>query len=346
MNREEQPVVSILIPVYNVPERYLRKCIESCISQTLQNIEIIIVDDGSSDNSGDICDEYASHDKRIHVIHKANGGLAAARNDAFESATGEYISFLDGDDYLENKACEVAVSYARSKNVQIVLWNQMTEYSNSSKPVVSIGNDELEFRGKECKELQLRVLDFNGKIAQVFCKLINRQFLVENNIRHNNELKQGAEGFVFNIALFEHAESAYYIPDFLLHYTYNENSISHSANDENNHMIVRCFEYINGYIQNSENSELLEKKLYNRMLYVICTTAITGYFNPNNKEKYSVKKNNFKRFMKEPLIEKAFHTSWKGIQLQRKIVLLCVKFKQYWALSILGYLRKKQLSHR
>lgn len=344
--RLADPVVSILIPVYKVPEKYLRKCIESCISQTLYDIEIIIVDDGSPDNCGILCENYASRDYRIKVIHKENEGLSAARNTAFDSARGNYITFLDGDDYLESNACEIAVNCAEKHNAQVVLFNYITEYSKISRPAYSFENEEIEFLGEECKLLQERVLDFNGKIAQVFCKLIERDFLVEYKIKHIDHLKQGAEGLVFNIALFEHVKRAYYIPTQLLHYTYNENSISHTSSEENNYMVVRCFEYIKEFIRESDNRNSLEKALHKRMLYVICTTAITGYFNPDYRASFRVKKKQFKKFMKEPLVNHSMHNSSWEVQPQRKIVLLCVRLKQYWLLSILGTIRRKQLARR
>ena len=94
------PKVSIIVPVYKV-EKYLRKCIDSIINQTLKDIEIILVDDGSPDNCGKICDEYAAKDTRIKVIHKENGGLSSARNAGMEVAEGEYIGFVDSDDWIE-----------------------------------------------------------------------------------------------------------------------------------------------------------------------------------------------------------------------------------------------------
>lgn len=103
------PKVSILIPVYRVPEKYLRNCIKNCIGQTLKDIEVIIVDDGSPDNCGKICDEYVACDNRIKVIHKSNGGLSAARNTAFENATGDFITFLDGDDYKKSNSMVTSV---------------------------------------------------------------------------------------------------------------------------------------------------------------------------------------------------------------------------------------------
>lgn len=341
------PFVSVLIPVYKVPEIYLRKCLDSVINQTLKNIEIIIVDDGSPDNCGAICDEYALNDNRVKVIHKENGGLASARNAAFEKASGECITFLDGDDFLENNACELAFKTLKDNNVQMVFWNQITEYSHSSEIVKTFGDDDIIFFGDECKELQLRVLNFNGKIAQAFSKLILRDFLLKYNIKHIDELKQGAEGFVFNIALFEHVESAYYLNKELLHYRYNNQSISHTPNEENYYLIVRCFEYIYEYIQNSNNKEELEKQLYNRMLYVVVTTGITGYFNPVNNLTYTQKINGYKKFLNESLIKKSLQiASTNGIGMQRKIIILLVKLKQFWAINLLGKIRRQQLDNK
>ena len=93
-------LVSIIIPVYNV-EKYLNKCIESIVSQTYKNLDIIIIDDGSKDSSGKMCDEWANKDNRIRVIHKTNGGLSDARNVGIEHAKGNYISFIDSDDFIE-----------------------------------------------------------------------------------------------------------------------------------------------------------------------------------------------------------------------------------------------------
>ena len=96
-----KPFVSIIVPVYKVPEQYLRKCIESTIAQTLENIEILLVDDGSPDQCGKICDEYAEKDNRIQVLHKKNGGLSSARNYGCKAAQGKWIMFVDGDDWIE-----------------------------------------------------------------------------------------------------------------------------------------------------------------------------------------------------------------------------------------------------
>ena len=100
MEKNESDLISIVVPVYNV-EKYIKKCIDSIINQTYQNLEIILVDDGSPDKCGEICEEYSKKDNRIKVIHKENGGVSDARNAGLEKATGEYIAFIDSDDYID-----------------------------------------------------------------------------------------------------------------------------------------------------------------------------------------------------------------------------------------------------
>ena len=97
---ENQALISVIIPVYNV-EEYLHECVDSVINQTYKNLQIILVDDGSTDSSGKICDEYAENDKRITVVHQKNGGLSVARNTGLSNAHGDYVYFLDSDDYIK-----------------------------------------------------------------------------------------------------------------------------------------------------------------------------------------------------------------------------------------------------
>lgn len=118
----KQPLISVIIPVYNV-EKYLKSCLDSVVSQTYKNLEIILVDDGSVDNSGKICDEYAEKDKRITVIHKENGGLSDARNVGIEKAQGSYITFVDSDDFIEKNFIKILVNIAINKKVHFVIGN-------------------------------------------------------------------------------------------------------------------------------------------------------------------------------------------------------------------------------
>ncbi len=132
-------LISVIVPVYNV-EKYLQKCVDSIINQTYQNLEIILVDDGSTDNSGKICDEYLKKDKRIKVIHKRNGGLSDARNWAIDVAEGEYIEFVDSDDYIEQDMIEFLYNNIEQYNADISICSY---YMIDEKECINQSTNEL-----------------------------------------------------------------------------------------------------------------------------------------------------------------------------------------------------------
>lgn len=132
-------LISIIIPIYNT-ERYLHKCIDSVINQKYKNIEIILVNDGSTDNCGKICDKYAKEDRRIKVIHKKNQGVSAARNSAIEICTGEYIGFIDSDDWIEEDMFEVLHNKIIEYEADISICNICEDYSNKGIDDVMLYN--------------------------------------------------------------------------------------------------------------------------------------------------------------------------------------------------------------
>ena len=142
--------VSIIVPIYKV-ESYLHKCIDSIINQTYKNLEIILVDDGSPDNCGTICDEYALNDNRIKVIHKKNGGLSDARNEGLKIASGEWISFVDSDDWLENDAIEYMILLANEQQSDLIIGgtHKINDNDNSVIQTYTIAEDYKIMNTKE-----------------------------------------------------------------------------------------------------------------------------------------------------------------------------------------------------
>lgn len=339
--------ISIIVPVYKVNEKYLRRCIESIQSQTFHDIEIILVDDGSPDNCGDICDSYSKTDERIIVIHKKNGGLSSARNAGFFAARSKWIMFVDGDDWIESNMCEIMYSEAEKSGVQLLMCGMKKDYDRISEPYKYYIEDGKIYAGSECKWLQEQLLHFNGNIAVAYCKLILRSLLTDNNIIHDEKLKQGAEGLEFNLRLFEYIKSAEFINKPLYHYIYNDTSISASHNEANHEFVVKCFESIKELIDTSENKETLNYWFNNRLLYVIVTTAISGYFNPSNTEPYKVKKSKYCKYLENDIIQYALQkNNNKELSKQRKIILWLIRNKQFWIINLLGKIRKWQKSHR
>lgn len=138
-------LVSIIVPIYNV-EKYLKRCIDSILHQTYRNLEIILVDDGSTDHSGEICDGYAEQDCRIRVVHKKNGGLSDARNSGLDIAYGEYISFVDSDDWIRDDYINVlveALEYGKTK-ISACSYRKVNELEKSREASADLISENLE----------------------------------------------------------------------------------------------------------------------------------------------------------------------------------------------------------
>lgn len=171
----QKPVFSIIVPVYNV-ENYLDKCVQSLINQTCPALEILLVDDGSPDGCPAMCDRYAQRDERIRVIHKENGGLSDARNAGIEAAAGEYVLFVDSDDYLTLDACEKLLPFTRMQ-CDVLIGDGVTEgaYRNMSH-----GNTRECCTGEAYLKDALR----RGRMPLAAVLYIyRREFLLEKNLR-------------------------------------------------------------------------------------------------------------------------------------------------------------------
>ena len=342
-----EPLISIIVPVYKVPEQYLRKCIESIMVQTLKNIEVLLVDDGSPDQCGEICESYAKQDSRIRVLHKQNGGLSSARNYGCKEAVAKWIMFVDGDDWIEPEMCQMMYESGTEKNVQLVMCGIMKDYGRTATEYKFYLEDGKVYSGQECKWLQQQLLVYNGNIAVAYSKLINRKLLVDNQIFHDEVLKQGAEGLEFNLRLFEILGSATFINKPFYHYIYNENSISASHSEANHEFVIKCFEKIKVFIDTSDNSEMLKPWFDNRLLYVIVTTAISGYFNPTNTEPYAEKKRKYAAYLEKPIVKEALQTkNTAGIGKQRAVILFLIKNRMFGMLDLMGKIRKWQKGHK
>ena len=168
-------LISVIVPIYKV-EDYLRKCVNSIINQTYKNLEIILVDDGSPDNCPKICDEYARQDSRIKVIHKENGGLSDARNAGMEIATGEYISFIDSDDYISDDFIETLYTTMKTENSDIVECD-IVRFEDGTTPVIEKENCEINSFSTE-KGLSLLIAE-NKFHQHVWNKLYKSEFALK-----------------------------------------------------------------------------------------------------------------------------------------------------------------------
>lgn len=228
---EKMDKISVIIPIYNV-ECYLKKCLDSVINQTYNNLEIILIDDGSPDKCGIICDEYAKNDSRIRVIHKKNGGLSAARNDALKLVTGKWISFVDSDDYCELDLYEKILPLAVEHDADIVLYGIYRGTVTGEIPVHPFSKEFVTENKEFISELQQSAL--NGRYTPIstskWCqgypwdKLFKASLILDNRLEFSTKVRAN-EDVIFNIHAFQFAKKIVYVDSLLYHFCFNPNSI-------------------------------------------------------------------------------------------------------------------------
>ncbi|WP_226645635.1 glycosyltransferase [Mesobacillus subterraneus] len=203
-----RPEISIIVPVYNV-EAFLKECIESIINQTFRNLELILINDGSSDNSGEICDRYAQTDKRIKVIHKKNSGPSSTRNLGIKVAKGNYVGFVDSDDTIELNMYENMYKMAAKTKSEIVAcgYVELNEFNGKSNKYSTPFKEKVLIEGQDIKETLERFLSKNKILGypSLCNKLYNKKFLLENKLIINENIRI-AEDLCFNISAYSRAK--------------------------------------------------------------------------------------------------------------------------------------------
>lgn len=222
-----KPKISIIVPVYNV-EEYLEDCLDSIAAQTFINFECICIDDGSTDNSGSILDEYAKKDNRFIILHQKNAGVSAARNAGLEAAQGEWIVFVDSDDYIDKKTYETAFQTAIEDNADIVFFGINCETRNGIIKIKSPYNQKLVCKKQEfINEFSyLRRMENAIYFHSPCNKFYKRKSL--SNVRFYTRMK-GGEDYVFNLHIFNKSNKVVFIPDVLYTYRYNRQSATKTS---------------------------------------------------------------------------------------------------------------------
>ena len=229
---EEIFKISIIVPVYNV-EKYLERCIRSIISQTYSNWEAILIDDGSTDSSGELCDEIAKIDGRIKVFHKQNEGLGITRNYGIRHADGDYIFFLDSDDFIEKNALMTLCKKAIETDSDIVIGNFYYKENKVKLPIEKgLYKDEEIIRN-----IVLRIIGSNPGTADQLTpsscgKIYKRNIFIEENIWFPSERELIWEDLAFNYKYMCKCKKIYLDDTHIYHYCFNENFIAE-----------RCFKY-------------------------------------------------------------------------------------------------------
>lgn len=307
--------LSVIIPIYNV-EKYLRQCIDSVINQTFRDLEIILVDDGSPDKCGEICDEYAKKDKRIKVIHKANGGLASARNDALDVATGEWIAFVDSDDWLELDIYEKAVSAGEKYDVDILFFNS---FRNTGSKEIKASMFEKEFFSDDKKYIELLQ-------AGVLCKyvvsvpdlcfpwnrIIKRKFIVDHKL-YFTKVKV-YEDVIYSISCLQFAKKIAFIEAYGYHYWFNVLSISRQYNSNRIAADIEVFNEIYKLGEDYHAGYVFYNALNAFIVQSIANNTERCFFNRRNKNSIWMKM----KYASSTLKEEPYCTAF--LKVDRKLL--------------------------
>lgn len=229
------PKFTIVVPVFKV-EQYIDRCIESLINQTLKDIEIILVDDGSPDNCGSICDSYAERDKRITVIHKANAGVSAARNDGLKAATGEWVIFCDSDDWMELDACEILYETGINGNADIVI-GDIYIVNENSKVYTKYYKENFVITDRTVldqlvmTDIYMTYCPFPGNSTIGFGgpwnKAVRLDFLKKHQISFDTTVKGVFDDILYTAHILANATSVSYISTPVYNYVLLSSSITH-----------------------------------------------------------------------------------------------------------------------
>ena len=292
---KKQPLVSIIVPIYNA-EKYIEKCTNSLMNQTYNNIEIILVNDGSKDNSKNILEKLSKKDKRIIIINKENGGVSTARTEGMKKSNGEFLMFMDSDDYVDADYVEYFYNLINYNNQKYDLAINFNKYSI--------------YTPKQVKEEKISVLSsekvseyiYTSKINEaVWNKIYRKSFLVKNNISFNKKIWYG-EGMLFNIQCLQYTDSVVVGNKRVYHQFYNTNSAMRNFSLESNLCGIKSLE-LQKQCWRKENKDVINA--WNFHKYCFNMSILRGIIKTNSISKY---KSQYKECIKS--LRKGWYYPW------------------------------------
>ncbi len=332
--------ISIIVPIYNA-EKSIKRCLDSIKSQTFSNYEVLLINDGSTDNSAQICEEYCKKDIRFKLINQENSGPSASRNRGIDSAVSKYISFIDSDDYVEPNMLQEFYNAAEASQADLTMCSFITEFSDGHFRKYKSLKKPGVFQGEECKEIAIQAIDKwqCNIIPYSWIRFIKREIIEFPRLRFNTSVYRG-EDYLFWVQVHFRVNSLCLITDkHLYHYVQNDNSITHKY--------IKDFWSMSKIIYDELKNVLPDEEKINKQLdLMLIQYSYVGMH-------ISVLANDYKTFksdIKNALYDKSFKriiktTSLKNLPNWHKKYFLPFKFRLRWVLRIL-YTYKYYIQHK
>lgn len=305
---EHTPKVSVIVPVYNV-EPYIRQCLDSLINQTLSDIELIVVDDGSPDNCPQIIDEYAAKDGRIRPIHKKNGGVSAARNDGLAAARGEYLHFVDSDDWLAEDALERMVSKAEETDSDVVIGDfyaaKGTEYTRQKMfDREFVTDDPATVRVIQNTVLPKGLTAFKSNVfSRGYClgapwhSLIRSSLVFEYHLTYDPYVKGMFDDGLFMLHVFEYANKVAYISTVTYFYRFVTGSITQKFNPNILAAYQRVYERLDQFGTEYKKGEDYDEAVRVRVIGYLNKSMSVYFMNSKNEKSEAERYQEFRQLL-------------------------------------------------
>ena len=348
----ENLIISIIIPVYNT-EKYLQECIDSVRQQSYKNLELIFINDGSTDNSSVILDRAAESDTRIKIVEQENSGLSAARNRGMREASGDYIMFLDSDDWLDKKTCEIALGKMKQYDADVVFWSYIREYREKSLKTPLFSDKEIIWQFNNIRSLFRRMVGLTGKelvepqktdsLITAWGKLYKKSVL--NDINFVDTKIIGTEDALFNIQVFSQVQTAVYIPGYFSHYRkYNEISLTHQYKTK----LAKQWKELYQRILQVLRTRKMDKECFSALNNRICLGLIGLGLNlvEDNKMNFNEKIDELHRILDMQHYKKALAAfSVRELPIYWKVFFVCAKLRLarslYLILLVMNWMRSR-----
>lgn len=319
---------SIIITYFNTHINLFTKCIESVIKQSYQDIEIIIVDDGSTLDNHNFLLPYASYNN-VKIIYKINGGVSSARNAGLKNAKGDYIIFLDADDFLQEDSCQIFADILKLKKYDIIVSKCWIHQYGNKYENHNFYNTNMEILNKS-ELIDSIFINKSSKFScvdVVWAKCYNRNFLMLNALFFNETLyNQGEDGF-FNCKAFFFAKNIFYTTDKTYNYVYNKNSICRNVDYT---LVFKSYKLINEYTKLFQELGIKPLKSFDFFIIRLICRILRKVLKFYNYCDFKTKLSDLIR--KDYLYKSIPHIQYKNLDVNKKIVLFMIKHKKYFLL--------------
>lgn len=328
-------LLSVIIPVFNV-KAYLYKCVDSVLQQTYKNIEAVLVDDGSTDGCAEICDEYAKKDSRIKVIHKTNGGLPSAWKIGVEKCSGDYVGFVDSDDFVDSDYFEKLIKAIMREQTDIAISGYTVDYSDGTdssriRPLPYLLSDM--YAGEKLQELKSNFFSRDSSTFRArWLKVIKRD-LVINNLSFVDEKITVGEDVGITLATLFDAQKIVIIDSFGYHYVQRRNSIMNSASGNSTSKVVSNYEQL---CKNIETVCFSKGVVKNIEMEYASQLAVTISKIVRSKNEKMTKLNGLKMLRGSEYAKKALKGSFANLPFRQRIALRLFYAKLYSVLLLIG----------